>query len=124
MHQLKQPWVKASARPGQGWIVVRAAALTAESILAALAAGDFYASTGVELADVQSTPQRLTVTVKEQSYARYTIQFIGRGGRVLKESVASPAEYDIIGTEGYVRAKVLDSNGQMAWTQPEFVPAR
>ena len=124
LHQLKQPWAKASARPGQGWVVVRAARLSAESILDALAAGDFYASTGVELADIQATPLQLTVTVKEQSYAKYTVQFIGQGGRILKEAAASPAQYDITGGEGYVRAKVLDSNGQVAWTQPVFVPAR
>jgi hypothetical protein len=124
MHQLKQPWAKASARPGQGWVVVRAARLTAEAILSALAAGDFYASTGVELSDVQATPHGLTVSVKEQSFARYTIQFIGQGGRVLKEALASPAQYDITGGEGYVRARILDSNGQMAWTQPVFVSPR
>jgi hypothetical protein len=124
VHQLKQPWAKASARPGQGWVVVRAPRLTAESILAALAAGDFYASTGVELSDVQATPQRLAVTVKEQSFARYTVQFIGQGGRMLKEVAASPAHYDIAGNEGYVRAKILDSNGQVAWTQPVFVSPR
>jgi hypothetical protein len=124
MHQLKQPWAKASARPGQGWVVVRATRLTSEAILAALAAGDFYASTGVELSDVQATPEALTVTVKEQSFAKYTIQFIGKGGRMLKEAIASPARYEITGGEGYVRAKVLDSNGQVAWTQPAFVSPR
>ena len=124
LHQLKQPWAKASARPGLGWVVVRAAQLTAEAILSALASGDFYASTGVELADIRTTDQRLTVTVKEQSFAKYTIQFIGHGGRLLKEAVASPAQYDITGREGYVRARVLDSNGQTAWTQPVFVAAR
>jgi quercetin dioxygenase-like cupin family protein len=72
MHQLKQPWVKTSARPGQGWVVVRSARLTSEAILSALAAGEFYASTGVELSDMQATPQRLTVTVKEQSFAKCT----------------------------------------------------
>ncbi len=124
MHQLKQPWSKAAARPGQGWVVVRAPRLSAESILASLAAGDFYASTGVELSDVWATAQRLTVTIKEQSYAKYTIQFIGQGGRVLKEAIASPASYDIAGNEGYVRARILDSNGQTAWTQPVFTASR
>jgi hypothetical protein len=124
MHQLKQPWAKASARPGQGWVVVRAARLTEEAVLSALASGNFYASTGVELSDIEATPQRLTVTVKEQSFAKYTIQFIGQGGRVLKEALASPARYDITGSEGYVRARIVDSNGQTAWTQPVFVSSR
>jgi hypothetical protein len=73
---------------------------------------------------MQATPQRLTVTVKEQSFAKYTIEFIGQGGRILKEAFASPALYDITGGEGYVRAKILDSNGQVAWTQPVFVSSR
>jgi hypothetical protein len=124
LHDLKRPWTRAAARPGQGWVVVRAARLTAESVLSGLAAGDFYASTGVELTDVQATPLRLTVAVKEQSYAKYTIHFIGQGGRVLKEAIASPAQYDITGSEGYVRARVIDSNGQTAWTQPVFVSQR
>lgn len=118
MHELKRPWVKSSARPGQGWVMVRAARLTAEAIIAALSKGDFYASTGVELTDIQATASSLTVTIKEQSFAKYTVVFIGRGGRVLKEATASPARYDFTGGEGYVRAKVIDSNGPVAWTQP------
>jgi hypothetical protein len=124
VHQLKRPWDRNAARPGQGWVVVRAARLAADAILTALATGDFYASTGVELSDVQTTPERVAVTVKERSYAKYTVQFIGRDGRVLKETGASPATYDVTGGEGYVRARILDSNGQEAWTQPVFVPAR
>jgi hypothetical protein len=124
VHEFKRPWVRTSARPGFGWIVVRAPRLTADAILSAIARGDFYASTGVELADIQATPQRLTVTIKEQSYARYRVQFIGKGGRVLAEVSASPYQYDIVGNEGYVRARVRDSNGQAAWTQPVFVPAK
>ena len=121
VHELKRPWVKTSARPGLGWIVVRAPRLTADAILAAIARGDFYASTGVELTDIQATPQRLTVTIKGLSDARYTVQFSGKGGRMLAEVSASPYQYDIVGDEGYVRARVRDSNGQMAWTQPVFV---
>lgn len=124
MHHLKQPWSAAAARPGQGWVVVRAPALTADAVLAALASGDFYASTGVELSDIRATPERLTVTIRTQDYAKYTIHFIGQGGRVLKEATTSPATYDIAGNEGYVRARIVDSNGRRAWTQPVFVAPR
>jgi hypothetical protein len=124
MHQLKQPWSKAAARPGQGWIVVRAPRLTSDAILAAMRRGDFYASTGVELTDIQATAQRLALAMKEQSSSRYTVSFIGRGGRALKTITAAPYQYDIAGDEGYVRAKIVDSNGLMAWTQPVLVPAR
>jgi hypothetical protein len=43
---------------------------------------------------------------------------------VIKEGAASPGQYDITCSEGYVRAKALDSNGQGAWTQPVFVSSR
>jgi hypothetical protein len=121
VHDLKRPWVRTSAKPGLGWIVVRASRLTSDAILAAMARGDFYASTGIELTDVQATPERLSLTIKEQSYARYTVQFIGSRGKVLAEASTAPYQYDIVGNEGYVRARVRDSNGQMAWTQPVFI---
>jgi len=124
MHELKRPWTKAAARPGQAWIVVRASSLTTNVILAALGRGDFYASTGIELTDVQATAQRVTLTIKEQTSSRYSVSFIGRGGRVLKQAGAAPYQYDIAGNEGYVRAKVVDSNGLAAWTQPVMVGDR
>ena len=54
-HIFKRPWDRGAARPGQAWVVVRAARLAAADVLAALERGDFYASTGVELADVAVT---------------------------------------------------------------------
>jgi hypothetical protein len=35
----------------------------------------------------------------------------------------SPAVYEIKGDEGYVRAKVIESNGAVAWLQPFGVGA-
>jgi len=122
MHELKRPWSKQAAGPGRGWVMVRAARLAADAVLDALRRGDFYATTGVELADVQASARAVTVTIKQQGTAKYTVQFIGRGGRVLKEATSSPAQYDFTGDEGYVRAKVIDSNGLIAWTQPVRVP--
>ena len=117
-HHFKRPEDRDAARPGQGWIHVRAPRLDDLELLAAMERGDFYASTGVELTDYVVTPQRITITVREKPWAKYRVQFIGRGGRVLKEVTSSPAIYDITGSEGYVRAKVLESSGYVAWTQP------
>lgn len=116
-HDVKRPGARDAGAPGRGWVVVRARQLTQDEILGAMRRGDFYASTGVELSDVEATPRSLTVTVKPQSFARYTVQFIGRGGRVLDVATASAARYDFTGDEGYVRAKVVDSMGYAAWTQ-------
>jgi hypothetical protein len=120
-HNFKDLGNPAVAGPGRGWVVVRADRLEARSILAALEAGQFYASTGVELTDYVATPQSIRVDVRKDTWAKYRIQFIGKGGRILHEALDSPAEYIFRGDEGYVRAKVLESNGRVAWIQPVVV---
>jgi hypothetical protein len=117
-HHFKRPWNPELALPGRAWIVVRAMRLEPRTILEAMERGDFYASTGVVLTDVQATRTSMTVTVEKTKFAKYRIQFIGRHGAVLHEALDSPATYTFRGTEGYVRAKVLESNGQVAWIQP------
>ncbi len=123
-HVFKRPWDKAAPRPGQGWVVVRAERLSAAAILAAMERGDFYASTGVELSDYRADTQGVTVNISEERTSKYRVLFIGRGGRVLSEVLTNPAVYRFRGDEGYVRAKVLESNGKVAWTQPVMVGSR
>lgn len=120
-HNFKQPWRSDLSLPGRGWIVVRAMRLEPRSILEAMERGDFYASTGVVLDDLQVTRTAMTVTVRKTTFAKYRIQFIGRHGAVLAESLDSPATYTFRGDEGYVRAKVIESNGFVAWVQPTLV---
>ena len=117
-HTFKQPGNPAVAGPGRGWVMVRAERLDAAAILAALEQGQFYASTGVEITDIVTTSRSMTVAVKKDAWSKYRIQFIGKGGRVLHEALDSPAEYTFRGDEGYVRAKVIESNGRVAWVQP------
>jgi predicted metal-dependent phosphoesterase TrpH len=117
-HVFKQPGNPAVAGPGRGWIAVRAARLEPRAILDAMERGDFYASTGVELLDYQVTAEAMTVTVRKAASSKYRVQFVGRNGAVLSEAIDSPATYRFAGGEGFVRARVLESNGAMAWTQP------
>ena len=56
--------------------------------------------------------------MRPESTSKYRIRFIGRGGRVLAEVGEPSATYTFKGDEGYVRAKVLESNGRVAWVQP------
>lgn len=120
-HVFKRPWDPTAARPGQGWVMVRAASLTPSGVLDAMERGDFYASTGVVLEDYAVDGQRMTIALKTQTTEKFRVQFIGRGGEVLKEVSENPAVYEFTGKEGYVRAKVVDSNGHVAWTQPRMV---
>jgi hypothetical protein len=117
-HNFKQPGNPSVAGPGRGWVSVRAPRLEAGAILEAMERGDFYASTGVDLSDYQLTATSMTVTVRKTAYSKYRIQFLGRNGKLLQESLDSPATYTFKGGEGFVRARVVESNGQMAWCQP------
>jgi hypothetical protein len=117
-HHFKRPWDPSASSPGHGWVVVRAARLTPRDIVDALERGDFYSSTGVELASLESTQDRIALRVAEEPSSKYVIRFIGRHGRVLAEVRGASAEYSIAGDEGYVRAVVYESNGKRAWVQP------
>lgn len=120
-HTFKQPGNPDVPGPGRGWVVVRAARLESRAIVEALDQGDFYASTGVELAEYEHTADRITLSVKATNYSKYRVQFIGSGGRILQEVTAPKASYSFKGDEGYVRAKVIESNGRVAWMQPVMV---
>lgn len=122
-HALKD-FLPRLANPGRGWVCVRCDSLTPEALCAALEKGDFYSSTGVELEDVTSDAASLAVAVKPAGQSAYTIEFIGRGGKVLARKYEPKSEYRFTGKEGYVRARITDSNGFRAWTQPVFVGER
>ncbi len=109
------------AHPGRGWVVVRVAELTPEAVCAGLEKGDFYASTGVELADVVITEKEYRVTIKPDHESVYTTFFIGGGGRILAEVHGTEAAYAFRGNELYVRAKVVSSMGELAFCQPIFI---
>ena len=126
-----------TAEPGRGWVMVLASSLTPASLIEAMEAGRFYASSGVTLEKVETTAKSLTVTVRPAPDATYTIEFIGtrKGvsmqseptrdksgnevratrkyspdiGQVLKSSPAATASYDFQGDELYVRARITSS---------------
>lgn len=123
-HHFKRIGDPTAAQPGQGWIYVRASELTPESILNALRNGNFYASNGVELTDYKTEPKGITIRINALTNSKYRTVFIGKDGKILSETAENPAVYQIKGNEGYVRAKVYESNGFNAWTQPVFVEAR
>src|SRR5262249_9637355 len=124
---------------GRGWIMVRARHLTPESILNAIEAGDYYASSGVTLREVRYTPESrvLELAIEPERTARDTTQFIGtkKGydaarkpglgkegkplpvtqhysddvGRVLATVEGTAARYELTGDELYVRAVITST---------------
>ncbi len=120
-HTFKRPGDRTAALPGQAWVSVRAPELTSEAILAAMKKGDFYGSTGVELDDIAFDGKALTVNIKPARGRLHRTEFIGSGGKVLAVSDSARAVYTARGDEGYLRARITDSNGLRAWTQPVFL---
>lgn len=122
---------------GRGWVMVRAAYLTPEHLIRALEAGDFYASSGVLLHQLERTADTLKLEIAAESGVRYRTQFIGTRknfdrtntpvrnaagealrvthrysdevGEVLAEVIGTSAAYTLKGDELYVRAKVISS---------------
>ena len=124
------------ATPGRGWIEVRARFLTPESLIRAMEAGNFYASSGVKLRDVRYSAEShtLTVAVEPREATKYAIRFVGTTkdydptrrpvagpdgkplpvtqrysdtvGRTLATVEGPSAEYRLTGDELYVRAVV------------------
>jgi hypothetical protein len=123
------------ANPARGWVMVRANALAPDAIIAAMEAGDFYASTGVVLADVQRSDSGLALRIEGDPGVTYLTEFVGTRagfnqetqevpdvaglpvtrrysadiGTVLAEVTGQNPAYRFTGDEIYVRARVRSS---------------
>jgi hypothetical protein len=125
-----------NSNPGRGWIMVRAAELKPEALIAAMEKGDFYASSGVRLKEISRSSKRLCLEIDPEAGVTYKTQFIGtlKGydkksepvmqdgkelavtrryskdiGMVLAEADGTSPCYTLKGSEIYVRAKVISS---------------
>lgn len=124
------------ASTGRGWVMVKSRFLTPEHIVRAMKAGDFYASSGVQLAETEFHKEQGEFRVEVDAVAgeQYEIQFVGtrkgydattepreveKGrtskkyskdvGAVLMKGKGSSAVYRMKGDELYVRAVVTSS---------------
>jgi len=133
-------WGPAYANPGRAWIVVRSHHLSPESIIRAMDAGDFYASTGVAFKDILFDGRTLKLVIRPENGISYITQFIGtlRGydstsrsvvdangiqirttriysndiGKILVEIKGTISTYTFTGNEIYVRAKVISTRSK------------
>lgn len=63
--------------PGRSWVMVRATSLKPAALISAMRAGDFYASTGVTLQDVQFKNGVLKVRIQGEPGVSYTTKIVG-----------------------------------------------
>lgn len=104
---------------GGAWVMVRARRAP-EAILEALAAGRFYASTGVVLERAEVESGELVVSVGPGETAAHAIEFI-ENGRVVATVRGNTARHTLPKV-GYVRAVVTRGDGKRAWVQPARRP--
>ncbi len=118
---------------GRGWIMVMADALNPKSLIEAMEAGSFYASTGVELKELTLDDNKLSIEVKKEKDITYKISFVGcKKGDITSEEFMNvegdKASFDLTNDILFVRCKITSSklNGnpiedllyETAWTQP------
>jgi len=119
------------SNPGKAWIMVRARELSVSALLEAMNRGDFYASTGVVFESYEAGPSRIRIGLSDHTRdlgwslpganpQLYRTDFIGKGGIVLMHDETLNPTYEFTGREVYVRARITNSDGQVAWTQPVF----
>jgi hypothetical protein len=106
--------------PGKSWIMLRAPELEEKAVLTALEKGDFYVSTGVLLDEVRARRPSLKLRIRAEEGLGTVTFFIGSGGRVLKSDTSLSPSFKFPAAEKYIRAKVVDSKGRVALTQPVF----
>jgi hypothetical protein len=135
-HQYHQ-YATAKANPGRAWIMVKAPFLSAEAIVRAMEAGDFYASSGVTLREVRRKGNQLMLAIQPEPGITYQTQFVAalKGvsldsepvksadgtdlpvtrrysadiGKVVAETTALEPVYEFTGRELYVRARVVST---------------
>lgn len=100
---------------GGGWVVVKAKR-DPDAILAALASGRFYASTGVTLSRAERIGDELVVEVAAESTGQHSIAFVENGKTVA--TTTGPSARRVLPQTGYVRAVVTRDDGKQAWVQP------
>jgi hypothetical protein len=119
-HYFKRPWDARAPKPGQGWVVVRAPRLDPAALLTSLEAGEFYASTGVELASYEATAASIAVEIRPFGDTRYRVSLVDASGAV-EHVEGTRARFDLTGRKTFARVVVRDSNGASAWGQPVFL---
>ena len=116
---------------GRGWVMVKAPALSAPSIIEAMEKGDFYSSSGVSLSSIQTTKESFSFKISTEKGVTYKTWFIGTRnnfknskdvakrnsldpsaagiGEILAQTDSIKPKYNFKGDELYVRAHVVSS---------------
>ena len=138
------------ATPGRGWVMVRSAELSEESIHDALDKGEFYSSTGVIIKDLSYDRKHIHIEIEPQEGVEYITEYIGTLsgfdsgskpaidiygneisdasriysediGKVLLSSNDLSSSYAFQGNELYVRVRIRSSANQIDQVTGEVI---
>lgn len=105
-----------------GWVMVNASELSHDAITSALLNGEFYSSTGPEIHYLAFDGSRIYVECSPvqriyfATYFRHGYSRCNSSGKSIQS-----ADYELRGTEKYVRVECVDQNGGIAWSNPIFL---
>lgn len=103
---------------GRGWVEVKSESLAPESLLAALKAGHFYATTGPRIHDISVVPGR-SITIRCSPASRIWITGIGSRTRRIHGNGLSEAEFNLEGFNSpFCRVTIRDVHHRQAWSNP------
>lgn len=117
---------KSYSNSGRGWVMVRADSLKASSIIEAMEKGDFYASTGVVLKDLEISNDRLKIEIDPETGVNYEIQLIGgvatsKTSQIIEKVNGVKMTFTFPEGYGFVRVKVIsDKTNQNFFDETEF----
>ena len=118
---------------GRGWVMVNAKKLDTDYLISAMEKGDFYASTGVYLKNLNTDQKQVSLAVDPEPGVHYEINFLGhqKGAEdvvVLKKVQGTSASYTYQKEDIFVRARIdsdakkdnpiIEDETKKAWTQP------
>ena len=122
-----------NSNTGRGWVMVNAKKLDTDYLISAMENGDFYASTGVYLKNLDTDQNQVSLAVDPEPGVHYEITFLGykKGAEdvvVLKKVQGTSASYTYQKEDIFVRVRI-DSDAKKdnpinkdetkkAWTQP------
>lgn len=99
-----------------GWVMVRAENLTAADLVAALKAGDFYASCGPQFSCVTFEAGRVEINCSPVQ--RVILAGDNDRSTFVQGDELTHASFDLRNVElTFLRAIIIDANGKQAWTQ-------
>ena len=126
--------------PGRGWVMVRAKKLHGDTLVQAMRAGNFYASTGVFLKNVSYDPKkrRMTLEIEPAEGVTFTTSLIGtrkaksladtKVGEIFETQTGTRVSFTLPEDALYARARIDSTRAhprpsykdqkEQAWVQP------